>query len=61
MKNGKAPGPSVSYLNDCVTRFAEWYEWMRDLLRIIWNKEVIPKDSEESNGIHVVVQILPLV
>ena len=48
MKKGKAPGPSEFQIDMIKILAAEGEEWMLELLRAIWEEEVMPKDWEES-------------
>ena len=56
MKNGKAPGPSEFQIEMIKLLGAEGEEWMLELLRAIFEEEVMPADWEESQMVHIFKQ-----
>ena len=56
MKNCKAPGPSEFQIEMIKVLGAEGEEWMKDLLRAIWEEEEMPRDWEESLMIYIFKQ-----
>ena len=56
MKNGKAPG-SAEFQIEMIKIFgAEGEEWMLELLRAIFEDEVMPADWEVSQMVHIFKQ-----
>ena len=56
MKNCKAPGPSEFQIEMIKALGREGEEWMKDLLRAIWEEEEMPRDWEESLMIYIFKQ-----
>ena len=56
MKNGKAPGTSDFQIEMIKVPYAEGEEWMLQLLRAIWEKEVMPTDWGENQMVYLFKQ-----
>ena len=56
MKNGKSPGPSELQIEMIKILGEEGKYWMLDLLKAIWEEEVMPRDWEESQMVYIFKQ-----